>query len=136
MHELSLVEGIIDAVQDTARERNGKVRSFNVLVGELAQFDVRLIRELLAELKKGTQLDGAKVVVKLEKSKFRCLGCNSEWGFDDLVGQLKGSEKEMVHFLPELLSSYSKCPTCSKSYFEIERGRSVRIAGVVLDVQS
>jgi Zn finger protein HypA/HybF involved in hydrogenase expression len=134
LHELSLVEGIIEAVQETARDRGGRVKSFKVRVGELAQFDIRRIRELLVELKKGTQLEQARAVVVRERSRVRCLSCNSEWNFDDLVGPLQRNEKEMVHFLPELLSSYSKCPSCSKSYLEIEEGRSVRLAEVELDV--
>lgn len=134
MHELSLVQGIIDSVQQTAKERGGKVLSFEVRVGELAQFDVGLVRELLKELKKGTPLEGAKVVVRTEKSKMRCLSCGSLWGFSDIVKPMPRDEREVVHFFPELLNSYTRCPSCSKSYLEIEEGRSVRIAEVSLDV--
>ena len=134
MHELSLVQGIIDAVQETAEDKGARVKSFKVRVGELAQFDIRLIRELLSELKKGTPLEQAKTIVVRERSRVKCLSCNSEWTFADLVGPLRKNEKEMVHFLPELLSSYSRCPACSKSYLEIEEGRSVTVDEVELDV--
>ena len=133
MHELSLVQGIVDAVQETARERKGTVTSFKVEVGELSQFDIRLIRQLLADLVRGTPLEGAKVVLEREKCSVKCLGCGSRWDFKELAADLSDEEKEMVHFLPELISSCSKCPSCSKSYFEIESGRSVRVAEVVLD---
>jgi hydrogenase nickel incorporation protein HypA/HybF len=133
LHELSLVQGIVDAVQETARERKGTVTSFKVEVGELSQFDFRLIRQLLADVVKGTPLESAKVILKREKCIVRCLGCGSRWDFGQLAGALSDEEKEMVHFLPELISSCSKCPSCSKSYFEIEAGRSVRVAEVVLD---
>ena len=134
MHELSLVEGIIQAVSEVADERRGKVRSFEVRVGELAQFDIRLIKELLTELKAGTELEGATVAVLPERCRVRCKSCNSEWRFTDLAGDLQDEGKEMVHFFPELLASFCKCPACSKSYFEILEGRSVRIEEVVLDV--
>jgi hydrogenase nickel insertion protein HypA len=134
LHELSLVQGIIDAVNESADERGGKVKSFKVGVGELAQFDIRLVRSLLEDMRRGTPLEGAKVVVEPEKSRVRCLSCGKCWDFQDLAGPLSGDEKEMMHFLPELLDSCSKCPSCSKSYFEIEEGRSVRIIEVVLDV--
>ena len=133
MHELSLVQGIVDAVQETAREKKGKVTSFKIEVGELSQFDIRLIRQLLADITKGTPLEGAKVIVQREKCRVRCLGCGNRWGFEQLTGTLSENDKEMVHFLPELISSCSKCPSCSKSYFEIEAGRSVRVAEVTLD---
>jgi Zn finger protein HypA/HybF involved in hydrogenase expression len=124
----------MDAVIETADEKGGRVKSFKVGVGELAQFDIRLVRRLLKDIKKGTPLEGVDVEVELEKSKVRCLGCGKRWNFQELVGPMSGDEKEMVHFLPELLNSCSKCPSCSKSYFEIEEGRSVRVVEVVLDV--
>jgi Zn finger protein HypA/HybF involved in hydrogenase expression len=134
LHEFSLVQGIIDAVLATAEKERGKVLSFEVRVGELAQFDLRLVRALLNELKMGTPLETSKVVVRRESSKVRCLGCGSVWGFKDIVRPMSDEEREIVHFFPELLNSHFRCPACSKSYLEIEEGRSVRIAGVCLDV--
>lgn len=134
MHELSLVEGILDAVQGKAEERGGNVRSFRVRVGELAQFDIQVIRDLLAELRNGTPLQGARVTVEIEGAKIRCLSCNEEWRFKDVASQVPPDEREVIHFLPELVSSYFRCPSCSKSYFEIREGRSVTVAEVVLDV--
>ncbi len=110
------------------------MKSFKVGVGELAQFDIRLVRRLLNDVSKGTPLEGATVVVEREKSRVRCLSCGKAWGFRDLVGSLSKEEREAVHFLPELLSSWSRCPSCSKNYFEIEEGRGVRLFEVVLDV--
>ena len=133
MHELSLVQGIIDAVNETAKEKGGRVVSVRVGVGELAQFDIRLVRGLLKDLRKGTPLEGAKVTVEQEKSKVKCLSCGRVWDFQELAIPISGEEREMMHFLPELLNSCSRCPSCSKSYFEIEEGRSVRIIEVVLD---
>ncbi len=110
------------------------MKSFKVGVGELAQFDIRLVRKLLNAMSKGTPLEGAKIVVEQERSRVKCLSCGKTWSFRDLVGPLSEEEREAVHFLPELLSSWSTCPSCSKSYFEIEEGRSVRVVEVVLDV--
>jgi Zn finger protein HypA/HybF involved in hydrogenase expression len=133
LHELSLVQGILDAVSETAASRKGRVVGFRVEVGELAQFDIRVIRRLIDDVTKGTALGKAKVVVEKKESRIKCLGCGKYWGFEDLAGSLSPEEREMVHFLPELLSSCSKCPSCSKSYFEIEEGRSVRVVEVVID---
>jgi len=133
LHELSLVQGIIDAVGETVAEKGGRVRSVRIGVGELAQFDVRLVRSLLNDLKKGTPLEGARIIVEPEKSKIKCLSCGMIWDFQDLAGAISGDEREIMHFLPELLNSCSRCPNCSRSYFEIEEGRSVRIMEVVLD---
>ena len=109
------------------------MKSVRVGVGELASFDIRLVRQLVDDVKKGTPLEGAKVTVEPEESRVKCLSCGSVWSFRDLSGGLSQDEREMMHFLPELLNSCSKCPSCSQSYFEIEEGRSVRIIEVVLD---
>jgi hydrogenase nickel insertion protein HypA len=130
LHELSLVEGIIQTVGEIATANGKQVKAVSVGVGELAQFDLRVIRELLAELKKGTPLERARVQVRLEKAEVRCLNCKKEWTFGDIVGPLSKDEKEVVHFFPELLSTYSRCPSCHKHYLEIEEGRSVRLAEV------
>ncbi len=132
-HELSLVQGIIDTVAETAREKGGNVKSFKVGVGELAQFDVRLVKQLLEDVRRGTPLAGAVVTIERERSRIRCLSCGRVWDFRELSGSLSSDEREMMHFLPELLNSCSKCPSCSRSYFEIEEGRSVRLIEVVLD---
>ena len=134
MHELSLVQGIVDRVEEVADQKGGRVKSVRVGVGELAQFDIKLVRQLLEDVKGGTSLRSARITVEPEKSKIRCLGCGRHWNFNDLQGPLTRDEREMMHFLPELLNSCMKCPSCSKSYFEIEEGRSVRIIEVVLDV--
>jgi len=133
MHELSLVEGIIQSVGEAAATSRSRVKSVNVAVGELAQFDLRVIRELLAELKKGTPLDGARIQVRLERAKVRCLNCKKEWTFGDIVGPLSKDEKETVHFFPEILSTYSRCPSCRSRYLEIEKGRSVRLVEVIFE---
>ena len=125
-----MVEGIIQAVDETSAANGKRVKTVSVRVGELAQFDLRVIRELLTELKKGTPLEDARVHVRLEKAKVRCLSCKKQWTFRDIVGPLPNEDKEVVHFFPELLSTYSRCPSCHKNYLEIEEGRSVRIAGV------
>jgi len=133
MHELTLVQGILDSVNESSSREDRRVARYTVGVGELAQFDVRLLRKLFRDLSKNTTLEGAKVSFVREKARLRCLGCERTMSFGDLSGQLSQQEKEMVHFLPELLNSCAKCPSCSRSYFEIDAGRSVRIVEIAFD---
>ena len=67
-----------------------------------------------------------------EKSRVRCMSCRGTWDSQEMVKQWSVSDRELVHFLPELLNPRTKCPACSKSYFEIEEGRSIRLIEVVL----
>jgi len=130
MHELTLVQGMLDSVNEGAAKRGKKAVAIRVGVGELAQFDTKLLVRLFADLTKGTELQGVKMTFESERSKIRCLGCGRVRTFRELAGQLSKSDREMVHFLPELLGSFAKCPSCSRSFFEIEAGRSVRVIEV------
>ena len=130
MHELTLVQGILDSVKEIEAKEGKKAVSCRIGVGELAQFDEQLLRTLFADLAEGVALRDMDVVFEHERAKILCKGCGRAWGFKDLAGQLTRSDREMVHFLPELLGSFAKCPGCSKSYFEIEGGRSVRVIEV------
>ena len=133
MHELALTEGIVSFVLDLARKKGERVVGFTVAIGELAQFNRTLIEDLLPKLTKETELNDARVTVEVEKAVIRCLYCNSKLGFHTLIEPLPNNEKEMIHFLPELLSSFCKCPKCQMSDLQIESGRSIRVAEVEMD---
>ena len=130
MHELTLVQGMLDLVGETAEREGRRIKGCKIGVGELSQFDEKLIRRLFVDLTRGTPLQGARFSIKRERSNLRCLGCGRVWALKDLASQLSTHEREMVHFIPELLNSFARCPSCSKGFFEIEAGRSVRIVEV------
>ena len=127
MHELVIVSGIIEAVADLARRENKRVASFVVAVGELASFDKNLIEELLQEVKRGTIIEDSNVRVEVEEAEVLCKSCGSVWGFKELVEPLGENEKEMIHFLPELVSSFTTCPKCGSRDLEIKSGRGIRV---------
>lgn len=133
MHEMMLVEGIISTLIELSHEKKGRVSYFKVNVGEISQFNVELIRYLLMEMVKGTELEDSHIEVNVEKAVVKCLSCGSKLNFQELVDSLSINEKEAIHFLPELISSFCRCPSCRMSDFEIEQGRSVRIVEVGLD---
>jgi len=133
LHELTLVDGILRAVEATARERGRKVSGVTVMVGELAQFDTGMVKRLFNDLKRATPLHDTKVTVRREKARVRCMTCGNEFTFRDLSPSLTSESKEAIHFLPELIGSYFSCPRCSKSFFEIEGGRSVSISEIEFD---
>ncbi len=133
MHELVIVGGIIEAVSELARKEEKGIRSFTVAVGELASFDRKLIKGLLHEMKKGTDIEEAIVKIEVEKAEVTCLACRSIWGFSDLVEPLSEDEREMIHFLPELVSSFSRCPKCGSRDLKIRSGRGIRVSYIEFD---
>lgn len=127
MHELVIVGGIIEAVTELAKKEKKKVACFTVAVGELASFDRNLIEELMHEVKKGTYIEDSEVRVEIERAEVLCKSCESIWGFKELVEPLGENEREMIHFLPELVSSFINCPKCGSRDFEIKSGRGIRV---------
>jgi len=133
MHEIILVEGIISALLELSHEKGKHINYFKVSVGELSQFDVEIIKYLLTEMMKGTELENTHVDVDVERAMVKCLFCGFKLSFHELISLLSNDEREAIHFLPELISSFCKCPSCGMNDFEIEQGRGVRIVEVKLD---
>ena len=134
MHEVVLVEGIISTLLELSHERGGHIAYFKIGVGELSQFNVELIKYLLTEMRKGTELENAHIDVEVEKAVVKCLSCSSKLSFQELLDSLSDTEREAVHFLPELVNSFCKCPSCNMSDFEVEGGRGIRVVEVKMDV--
>jgi len=133
MHELVIVSGIIDALMNLSERENRRIRSFTVSVGELASFDKNLIDSLIRELRKGTPLEDAEYRLVIEKAEVRCRTCSHISGFNDLIMPLKEDEREMIHFLPELVSSFTQCPSCGSRDLEIESGRGIKVVDIELE---
>ena len=132
MHELVLVNGILEAVRRFARERNGRVKSFKVSVGEVAGFNIELIRELLERMRDDAGLGDASIIVEIEDGMIRCNACNSLWGLRDAIAGLDDIDREMIHFIPELVSTYTRCPKCGGRDLKIVSGRGIKVDYVEL----
>jgi len=135
VHELVLANGIVDAVINFAAENKSKVVEFKVAVGELASINIELMRRLLEEIVKKTILEKAKIIVEVEKARIRCQLCNYACNASAYLDKLTEDEKEIIHFVPELLSTFARCPRCGSCSFNIESGRSVRVVEVKLEEQ-
>jgi hydrogenase nickel incorporation protein HypA/HybF len=130
MHELIIVEGIINTVSQYAEKENRRIRRIKVLIGELASFNKTLIEELFIELKRGTILEDAEINIEVERADVGCQTCRKTWRYKDLIEPLSDDEREMIHFIPELIKTYTKCPECGSRTLEIKSGRSIRIGEI------
>ena len=133
MHEWALAEEVISTALRVASEENaGEIVKIKVRVGELQQIDQSVFEFALGELAKGTIAEKAKVEIEPEKSAFRCIACGHEWTFEESKKML-GPEAESIHFMPDIASAYIRCPKCSSSDFEIEKGRGIWVESVQLE---
>ncbi len=128
MHEWALAEAVVSAVSDTA-EKEGlrKVSVVNLKMGELQQIDVGIFRFALSQLFSG-KLKDAKVHISRTRARLKCRKCGHAWSFDKK--KLDESEREAIHFVPEIAHVYVRCPSCRSPDFEVERGRGVWILSI------
>ncbi|MEM2440377.1 MAG: hydrogenase nickel incorporation protein HypA [Candidatus Bathyarchaeia archaeon] len=128
MHEWALAEAIISsAVKIAEKEKLVKVKEVRIKVGELQHVDVKILEFALSELKTG-KLKNAKFVIETVKAKLGCRMCGHLWNFSQ--NRLNDKSKEAVHFVPETIHAYIKCPRCGSPDFKILEGRGVLLESI------
>ncbi len=132
MHEWALAEAIVNSVIKEAQDKNlRKVDLLSIKVGEIQQIDLEVFDFALKELSKDTILDGAKVKYKDYPAILFCNVCGNEWSYRESFEKLKDEEKEAIHFIPETIHVYIRCPKCKSVDFEIKEGRGIWIEEIL-----
>jgi hydrogenase nickel incorporation protein HypA/HybF len=114
MHELSIVEALIDQVShelDHAGQR-GRVVQLDVSIGRLSGVHPDSIRFAFELLSPGTILDQAKIVIEEPKAVCRCHACHTRTEIDDLVVE---------------------CPRCHADAITIEGGRDMILQSIEIE---
>lgn len=139
MHEWTIAEGIVSTVLKYAENHEAKkIVKVNLKVGELSQLDVEILKDAIKMLSQGTIMEEAEIVFKIEKASFKCLNCNYTWDFDSvrkkLLEMFCGENVEEcdnpVHYVPDLINAFIKCPKCGSPDFEIASGKGVQVASI------
>ncbi len=114
MHELSIVESVVEAVTETAAKYPGaRVKSVKLRVGVLAAV-VQESLEFCCELATvGTPLAGAALVVKAVPIVVHCAACG------------RVSEVEGVQSL--------RCPNCGELAADLRQGRELEIESIEIE---
>jgi hydrogenase nickel incorporation protein HypA/HybF len=128
MHEWALAEAIISSILEIAEKENLKeVKEVKLKVGELQQVNVDVLELALSELKTG-KLKKAKFLIETVKAELICRVCGHKWDFSQ--NKLDRESTEAIHFVPETIHAYIKCPECGSPDFEIFGGRGVVIESI------
>ncbi|HQR55611.1 MAG TPA: hydrogenase maturation nickel metallochaperone HypA [Burkholderiaceae bacterium] len=76
MHEMSLAEGILQIVEDTARANAAaQVRAVLLEIGALSHVEEQALRFCFDAVTRGTVADGARLEVKSTPGRAWCLPC-------------------------------------------------------------
>jgi hydrogenase nickel incorporation protein HypA/HybF len=114
MHELSIVEALIDQVKQELDRvgQQGRVLRLELSIGRLSGVNPDSIRFAFTLLAPGTILENAQVAIDEPKAVCRCLVCNAQTEIDDLVFQ---------------------CPKCAADDVAIEGGREMTLQSIEIE---
>jgi hydrogenase nickel incorporation protein HypA/HybF len=120
MHELSMAQGIINAVLDTAKENNAtEVTEVIIEVGRLAMINPEQLEFILGVLIENTIMEDAKITFEEIPVAMDCNDCefNGEAILDD-----------SDHYAPIV-----KCPECDSLNVEILNGKDIVVKNIVIE---
>ncbi|WP_298521575.1 hydrogenase maturation nickel metallochaperone HypA [uncultured Methanobrevibacter sp.] len=120
MHELSMAQGIINAVLETAESNNAtEVNEVTVEIGRLAMINPEQLQFMLGILVENTIMQEAKIVIEDIPAEIECGDC----GFKG-VAILDDSD----HYAPLV-----KCPECDSLKVEILNGKDIVVKNIIIE---
>ena len=131
MHEYTIVQGIIESLKRYAAENKSSILGFKIVVGELSMLNIDAIRMFLEMLMPKTDLNEATYSIELEEARVKCGTCGAVMSFKEAVQNLDDDVLETIHFLPEMLASFTSCKICGSSDLRVFSGRGVKVVEVI-----
>jgi hydrogenase nickel incorporation protein HypA/HybF len=116
MHELSVVEALIEQVQEEIKRAGveGKIAKLELSIGRLSGVNTDSIRFAFELLSSDTILAGTELIIHQPKAVCRCNACHEEAEVDDLRLQ---------------------CPRCSSDDVVIDGGRELLLQSIDVEEQ-
>ncbi len=124
MHEAAIALAVVREAEKIAKTLNAKPKLVEVVVGELQSIDLEVLGEYI-RMNLSETLPGVEYKITTEPPVLRCEQCGYEWRLD--MNTLDPDLKEAIHFLPEALHAYVKCPMCGSRDLTVVRGREIRV---------
>ena len=113
MHEMSLAEGIIQLIEDAARDQGfARVRTVWLEIGRLSSVETESLRFCFDAVSRQTLADGARLEIVDVPGQAWCLRCS------------RGIE------LPTL---YDPCPHCDGYQIQVTGGTEMRVKELEVD---
>ncbi len=131
VHEWALAESIADYIeQELSRTGKNSVSRIVIRLGVLQSIDKEILDFALKEIIKSRGYHVGEIIYEDEEVVLKCRRCGYSWKINP--SQLNEAVREAIHFVPEAVYSYFKCPRCGSRDFEIVRGRGISIEEIVL----
>jgi len=126
VHEWSLADALLKYV---ATVYGTNIKTLRLRVGVLQSIDKEILLFSIRELAGLHNIKLDEVVIEEEEARFKCSRCGYEWVFKP--EEFNTETREAVHFMPEAVYAFTKCPACGSRDFKIVKGRGLEIAEVV-----
>ncbi len=76
MHEYSIVQALLDRVEQTARARgSSRVHRVRISIGELSGVEIELLRTAYDTIRRRTMCDDAELEVRRVEARWQCPTC-------------------------------------------------------------
>jgi len=132
VHEWSLAEAVIRYVKGVVGERSGSRARLVVLkLGRLQSIDREVFEFALRELSRSEGVEIGELRMIEEDPVLRCRRCGYTWTVD--MSRVSEDVAEAIHFVPEVVHSFFKCPRCGSRDFEVVKGRGVYVERVEVE---
>lgn len=132
LHEWALAESIIDFLDNYLKKKHcTRVKRLVIKLGELQTIDKEVLLYALNNLAqlRGVYID--EIVFRREEVVLKCRKCGNNWRFS--VENVSEEVREAIHFVPEVIHSFTKCPFCNSRDFDIISGRGLQIASIEVE---
>ncbi len=113
MHELSLCEGVLQALEESAKKQSFKrVRTVWLEIGELAGVEIEAMRFCFDAVMKGTLADQAKLEIIEMPGQAWCMKCAAN---------------------VRVRQRFDQCPKCGSYQLQVTEGDQMRIKELEVD---
>ncbi len=120
VHEWALAESILLYIENQGVRR---ARRVVVKIGVLQSIDREILEFALREISRERGLEINEFTILEEEPLLKCNRCGFQWSIDP--SKISEDIREAIHFLPESIYAYFRCPNCGSIDFEIVKGRGL-----------
>lgn len=120
VHEWALAESILDYLRQSGYER---VKILKIRLGALQSIDKNILEFGLRELATEKNMKIDSIVFEEEPAVLQCNTCGLKWNLSPQ--QFDEASREAIHFVPEAIYAYIRCPRCGSRDFKVLSGRGL-----------
>lgn len=126
VHEWALADALARyIVYRIGGEGKKNIKRIIVRLGVLQSIDKEILGFALKEILESMGYRVKEIDFDDEEPVLKCRKCGYEWKPD--MNVFDETIREAIHFVPETIFSYYKCPRCGSRDFDIVKGRGVDV---------